>query len=535
MKKRIKRGKSTILILTAIVLLAFFFRFYKLHEWVFFGMDQEYEALIVKNILTGKHLPLIGVNAGDTGVYLGPVFVYLAAVPFALFSGNPFGWALTASALGVIVSYLIYKIAKEMFSERVGIFASLFYAGSFLTSFYDRKFWNPTLVPLFSLLIGYLLFQILNKRKGKIVWLAFVFGLAIQSHLSMLIFVPLIFYALWVRKRELSRKIIFLSLIIFLLLQGPLILFELRHNFLNSKAVVNLILGKSGQQASFSTLIERNTLFLSSLGRLFWVPLKPDLFLESGQCWQLSMFRRDAYPEGVLLVLIGVAIFGWWHFHKQRGRLRWKISRSEFTYSSKIIAGIFLLALIFIELYNRAFFEYYLLFFFPWLTIALGWSTDFIWQNKHGRLIITPVIFLFIVLNLLTLFTSSFSYSYKDKIAAINFAKKYIQGDDYSLEALGECPRFGGYRYLFEYFVGVPIYSYMDSYFAWLYPDKIFDRRPVKTVLLSMIDSRDRAESIAKWEEIKLRFLEELDIVAEKKFDRIKVFILTPPTTAYER
>src|SRR3989338_11478511 len=157
----VKRLKGTIksqhILVAVILFLALFFRFYKLTDWFSFGMDQEYEAFLVRNIITGKHFPLIGVNAGGTGIYLGPIFIYLASLPYLIFRGNPLGWAVTASFLGVITTWLIYHIVAKLFNQKAALFSSFFYAVSFLASFYDRSFWNPSLVPLLSLLIIYFL------------------------------------------------------------------------------------------------------------------------------------------------------------------------------------------------------------------------------------------------------------------------------------------------------------------------------------------------------------------------------------------
>jgi len=490
-------------------------------------MDQEYEALIIKNILSGKHLPLIGVNAGDTGLYLGPLFIYFAAIPYTLFSGNPLGGAITASLIGVITSYFVYLIGKKMFNQKVGLFAALFYSGSFLVSFYERKFWNPTPIPLFSLLIGFMLYELVKRKIKYLPWLALTFSLAVQCHLSILIFLPLMSYILWVRRRLITRKIFVISIIIFLVLQTPVIIFELRHNFVNSRALVNLVLDRKQESASSSSLYERNSLFLSTLGRFFWTPLAPDLFLESGQCKELSMYRKNAYPEGIILSLLGLGIFCWWYLNKRsRSYHPLRLNDDNFL-SAKIIIATFLLTLLFVEFYNRQIFEYYFLFLFPWLVIAFGWSVEFIWKKEHGKLIVVPVILLFLGLNIFTLFTAKTSYSYMDKLDILKFVRQEISGKRYSLEALGECPRFGGYRYLFGYFVGQPSSSYMDSYFKWLYPEVKNNRLPNQVVLLSMIDSRDKAETITKWEETKLQFLTSFNIEKEKRFGKIQVFILS--------
>jgi len=500
--------------LILIFILFFIFRFYNFSDWISFGMDQEYEAFIAKNIITGRHFPLIGVNASDTGLYLGPFFIYFASIFFAFFKGNPIGWAAIGSTLGVIVCYLVYRVGKEIFSQKVGYFASLIYAGSFLVAFYERQFWNPMLVPIFSLITGYLLYQILHKHTSKLIWLAVVFGLAIQTHLSMLIFTPLIFYVIWMRKKDILKKNIILALLVFIILQSPLIIFDIRHNFTNSRAALSLIKNFNKSTEVKSNFQQRKNLFLSSLGRFIWVPIGPDLFLESGQCKELATYRKNSYPEVIFLALVGIGIFIFNNAPKSR---------------SKIIIGILILTLAFAVLYNREIFEYYFLFFFPWLAIILGNSLDLISTRKRGSLITVILLVVFIISNLLTLFTAKFSYSYKDKLNALAFAKKYVREGNYDLEALGECTRFGGYRYLFEYYVGKPAHSYMDSYFSWLYYEEDLQTdKEVSVILLSMIDPRDNSENIAKWQEVRLQYLSEYKLQAENKFGNIGVLILSP-------
>lgn len=516
-----KISNKTIVFLIGILILSFVFRFYKIHDWQFFGMDQEYEAYLVKNILTGKHFPLIGVNASDTGIYLGPIFIYFAAIPYFFSSGNPIGWAITASLIGILTTLVVYKVGRHMFSKESGLLAAFIYAGSFLVSFYDRQFWNPTPIGLFSLLIGFLLYKILNNRPKMLFGLALLFGLAVQSHLSFLIFIPLIIYVVWKRHSGFTKKIIVLSAGIFLLTQLPLIVFEFKHNFINTKAAAGLITNSKIVSPDASSWKNRNAILLGSLGRFFSVPAPADLFVESGQCKELLPFRKSSNPEGSVIILVGIAIFFWWCFKKKAGT----------SSAVAIITGIFIATLFFIEFYNRAIFEYYLLFFFPWLAIVLGKSAEIIWHKQHGKLFVVSALILFSGLNLVTLFTSSFNYSYKDKTAAINFADDFVKDKTYSLEALGECTRFGGYRYLFEYFGTAPSHSYMDSYFSWLYPDEInFTKQPERIVLLSLIDARTDQETVSKWEKIKIQFLADYRLVNQARSGKIQVIILAPKT-----
>ena len=357
MFKHIFERKNKIKIsLFFILLIAFIFRFYKIDEWLFFGMDQEYEALIIKNILTGRHFPLIGVNASDTGFYLGPFFIYAASLPYALFSGNPIGGALFASLLGVLTCYFVFLIGKKIFNERIGLLAMFFYAGSFLISFYDRRFWNPTPIPLFSLFIGYILYQLAKDKVKYLPWLSFAFGLAVQCHLSILIFLPLIVFILWKKHHLIHKRLFLFFLAIFIFLQLPILIFDLRHNFINSRAVVNLLIARNQENKTYSSLHERSSIFFSAVGRVFWMPFNPDLFLESGQCKELERYRKNALFEGLILISVFIAIFFWWYKEKKKQHFNLNRFEKSIDLSLKIIIFLFFITLFFVIFYNRQIF-----------------------------------------------------------------------------------------------------------------------------------------------------------------------------------
>src|SRR3989338_2153523 len=188
--------KKHILFLLAVIFISAFFRFYKLHDFLFFAMDQEYEVFIIKNILSLKHLPLIGVNASDTGLYLGPAFIYIAAIPYFIFQGNPIGVAFFASSLGILTTFMIYILGKEWFSKVVGLLASFFWAFSFISILYDRQFWNPTPLPFLSIVILYSLTKIIRGQSNHFIFLGLSLGLALQSHLQAVVFLPIVIFFL---------------------------------------------------------------------------------------------------------------------------------------------------------------------------------------------------------------------------------------------------------------------------------------------------------------------------------------------------
>lgn len=527
MKEKNSRGKYTVYLLGGILLLSFFFRFYNFHNLLFFGMDQEYEAFIVKNIVSLRHFPLIGVNASDTGLYLGPAFIYFAAIPFALFGGNPIGWGITASLLGVFTTYLIYWVGRRIFSTRVGLIASFFYASSFMVSYYDRNFWNPTPIAFLSVVVGYLLIKLSHNIGRYLPLLALAFGIGIQSHLSFFVFTPFILYVLWRESKHIPRKILLASLGLFLLLQLPLILFDVRHNFTNSRALVQLFHPSTN---SISSLGERVNLFVSALAKFVWVPASSDMFVSIGQCQELSSAQKAPPPEAVILSLTLLGAFLWVIFQKRKSKLHDVYSKLEQS-SCVHVYRIFLLTIIVILIFTRRFSEYYFLYFFPYVAFIFAIVLDYVWKRKGGKIAGLVFLLVFGMLNFISLLTAYSSYSYRDKIEALTYAKEYIGSNSYSLEALGECPRFGGYRYLADYIIGPPNSSYMDSYFSWLYPDSIRSEIPRYTVLLSLIDPRSEKGIVSAWQEKKYEYLAKYNIVSQKQFRTIRLLILTPKSS----
>lgn len=516
-----KRISYRTILVCIILLLAIFFRFYKIHDFLIFGMDQENEILIVKNIVSGKHFPLIGLSSADTGTYRGPLFLYLSAIPYVLFNGNPLGGAITASLLGVVVSFLIYRFGSKMFSSTVGIIGALIYSASFFVAYYDRQFWNPTFIPLLSLLIGYISFEVIKQRSYLLsILLIFILGIATHAHLTILIFLPLIFWVLWSIRHKLTAKRLGLLVFILIITQLPLILFDLRHNFLNSRALISTINTIGNKSKVATTISERSQSVLSTVGKIIWVPSAADFADVSGQCRELLPFIKNQVTLGIILVIFIVGCLMLW----QSGI--YKDKKNSIALSITLM--ITLQLILFVTFYNRYILQYYLTFFFPWLSLLLAWCIAFLWQNKNIKIILMPVIILFVLFNMITLITSRYSFSYREKINALKFVSMKLGGNPYSLEAVGECPRFGGLRYLAEYEIGLPLHSYMDSYFAWLYPETIKTVPKSRIVLLSMIDARISPELIEKWEKVKFQYLMDYNIEADEKFDKIHVFILTP-------
>lgn len=500
--------KFRLFIIACVVLTGAFFRFYAIHDWLIFGMDQEYQTLISESVTSGRNVPLIGVNASDTGLYLGPWFSYGAAAIHWASAGNPLGGAIASSLTGLAVVVLIYILGTWLLGRRTALIAALIYSSSFLVSFYERQFWNPTPVPLVSLLLGFLLTRLFEGKIKLLPWLFLLLGLSFSIHLSLLIFFPLSGYIIWHVRKKISLRQIGLSLSFFVIAIAPQMVFEISHGFLQTRALLSLIVGKQ-DLSTVEPIANGVSLLWNMLGRFVWLPGHIDWFTLSGQCRELASAPASFFPGSIVM---GFACTAFFFLKKSPLMIRYLLAASA----------------VFALLYPRQIFEYYFLFLFPWLALVGGAHLDWLSQRKGwGKITVSVAVIFFIFANIASVLRSSYSYPYRDKMNALAFAKEIVRSREYGLEAFGECPRFGGWRYLSEWYMGYPpVHSYMDSYFSWLYQQRELESAPEVTVVLSMIDDRMDQKSALDWKEKERQYLLPFTTVAQSEFGKIRVYIV---------
>lgn len=234
------------LFLLFILLIAALLRLYKISGYMEFLGDQGRDVIIVHKFLTNGDLMFIGPQTSIGNMYLGPWYYYLIAPFLLLFNFSPVGPAVMAALLGVVTVWLAYKAAKEWFNERVGLITALFLALSPVVIYYSIFSWNPNIMPFFSLVSVWLTWRIWQKREyKKLPWLGISLAMILNSHyLGLLIFPPILFFCflgfLRVKKdRQIKKQFILHTLyfiLLFLVLMSPLLLFDLKHSFVNYNA-----------------------------------------------------------------------------------------------------------------------------------------------------------------------------------------------------------------------------------------------------------------------------------------------------------
>ncbi|MEN9327234.1 MAG: hypothetical protein RI947_42 [Candidatus Parcubacteria bacterium] len=240
-----KNNRAFFYILAVIVIAAAFIRLYQINDYATFLGDQGRDSIIVKRIATLEHFPAIGapssLNTPSGYIYLGPFFYYFLT-PFQLLSQNP---AVLAGGVAVFNSASIiaaYLAVTSLVGPVAGICMALLIGFSQVNVFLSRFAWNPNILPFFSFMS---LFFFIRSLRSKNRWNYILFGafcaLSLQLHFLYLAVIPTYFIVLiyLYLQKKLSLQTIkqyVLSILSFAFISTPLIIFDIRHNFQNTKA-----------------------------------------------------------------------------------------------------------------------------------------------------------------------------------------------------------------------------------------------------------------------------------------------------------
>lgn len=238
------------------MVLAFALRSYHLSTDLLFHRDQGVHSLAIWRIWHEKKLSLLGHPSDVDGLIHAPVYYWLMLPAYALSGGDPVAASLFQIALEVLSLPLLYLALKKLFSSQTAWLTLIIYTVSYGGISLSRWLVNVTpILPLTNLLLFLLVFY------PKPFSTSLVVGIITQLNAAVGIFLlPLIF---WHYRSRLDLKTTGLILIGFITPALPLIIFELRHNFVITQAILNFT-GQSGQGLGLSIKV-----LLTNLGVLF--------------------------------------------------------------------------------------------------------------------------------------------------------------------------------------------------------------------------------------------------------------------------
>jgi len=300
-------SKFSAVLFLVILALFTFLRFYQLPQRTIFNWDQERDAFEAQKILSGDP-SLIGPRVlGPQGFFLGPYFYYLLAPFYFLTGGHPQAIVYFLIVLNLVFFLAASLIVKKIWGEKTALIFLFLWTINPATI--ETVAWNPALIPLMLVLIWFTLFQ------KSYFWLGLSLSLAINFHFQAIFLAPFILLFLFWQK-ELLGKNLGKAALGFFLPFIPLLLFDLRHNFLNFKLLGQFIKGR-GEGGNFLAWRPVLANFLTGFWgeEKIWLPLTLALVLLT--LWlvkkQKNYFSKNFLKSLLFLypvVLLGFGIYG---------------------------------------------------------------------------------------------------------------------------------------------------------------------------------------------------------------------------------
>ena len=359
--KMFKSKKIQTAMLIVVILIAIFFRFWQIRDYVVFLGDEGRDMIVMRNMFLQKRLTFLGPTASVGGFYLGPIYYWMAA-PFLLLSRfDPVGPSYMVAILGVATVYLLFRFLKETVGFWPAILTSLLYSTAPLIVRYSRSSWNPNPLPFFALLMIYSLYLAISRKKYLFYVLAGAcFGIAIQLHYLSAILLAIAAAIILINTAPKRWIVILLSIFVGAVITfSPFLIFEFKHNFPNFITIREFV--TRGTTVGYHTynLID----LLSNVG---------NILLED-----ITEFKSTIYTIVTFWVLTLGGIFGL--------ITNWNNPQKKLVFSIGMIW--FLGGLAGIRFYSGQVFDYYFGFIFPAPFFLAGLVFSLFQKNKYLKLL----------------------------------------------------------------------------------------------------------------------------------------------------
>lgn len=211
-----------------------------------FGFDQGMFYEDVRQMVETRKPTLIGVEVGGIGGFFqGPGWTYFLLIPYLLFHGDPYGGMIFMLLLGAATIFLSYLLFYKTLGNKASLLAAFFIAISPGIISQSRFIWPPFVIPPLTILM---VFFILKSLKNPTLYIPLAIGtIGLMSHFEIAtgitLLVSTVITLLFLFPRNVLKiKVIGYSFLAFTLTQITLIIFDLRHNFISSRGIVNLLL-----------------------------------------------------------------------------------------------------------------------------------------------------------------------------------------------------------------------------------------------------------------------------------------------------
>lgn len=446
----------------------------------YFTFDQARDAIWVKNQIDFHKLSLIGPWGSLNGVFFGPLWFWLLMIPSLLFGGNPIALTLFNSffVFGTVmtVAFLLYK-----YSPRIACFFCLLGFASVGVRNMAGTAFAQHMLPLFTFIYIYSLVKLITSSQTKYLYLgAFCLSLLFHAEPPMLLFslpafclTPLLIRD---KKKIISFQSILLTVGFFLLPFIPFILFEARHDFLQTKGFIEYFLGRNQSLGDILPFGER----LLDRPRVFF------------SMFQLSVFEKSAVISFVLLISTMVALAKF-----PQKKFLWLLLKISFLY----VTCLLILFLLYRPQLKLFYLDGIQLVYIFWVACLF----DIVWKRRHGKYMIILFLMLLIWFNLDLVGAAKDyreNYSHLNKttsifntqIGVVDWIYKRANNRGFKVYTYQPAVYDYPYQYLFLWY-GMKKYKYLPEEFSYL-PNKDGYVESKKEQLTRLSDSIKKSENL---------------------------------------
>lgn len=406
-----------------------------------FNMDNARDMVDVREMVVLHKLRLSGPTSAIEGLFNGPGWYYLLAIPFILSGGDPYGSIVMEIVLWAIGGFFLLKLVQRWGNWLVFPVGALWVAADYIV-LTNRYAFNPNPVTLLTPLFIYLLVKFIENGKAAFVisvW--FLAGLFFNFEMNFGVFTPfIILISIFAAKKfKLAKsKYFWVGVLTFILTLIPQLLFDLKHQFIMSKSVTNFLSQSHGgfnllnriigiSQSFYNTFVPTlaNHKNLAMIILLFAIPVAIRLF---------KLKDKKDLAAAVALIYVAIPFLGY---------LILPVAVNPWHLGGPMAASIILIAFVLKEL------------------------LDF---GPLGKIVSVSIAFLIILsgaANLLKFFTTDLGKSnldpslYKNEISAIDYVYKKANGQNFKV-----------YTYL------PSVYDYPYQYLIWWYGQKKYGYIP---------------------------------------------------------
>lgn len=251
MKTLIKLLKKNLILLSLILFVVLLRLPVLTSQLIPFQFDHGKDAVAILHMWLTASPKLIGPWTSIPGLFFGPAWYYLLLPGAVIANGEPIASVITMLLLGIVTIVVLYKY--------FGLVEATMFATSSIFYTITTSAWNPFPMVLLSFMLLAVLKEIEKKRlvsNKQAFILGFLATLGFHFSTAFAVFYPLlIILSLGIKRIKVNVPIIGSALTGLAVPLMPQLLFELRHNFIQTKSVLAYLEKGDSNPASLEKFI----------------------------------------------------------------------------------------------------------------------------------------------------------------------------------------------------------------------------------------------------------------------------------------